>query len=262
MHAANLQEVLVLLDGVVNETIKTSDPHGIFAALYRQMTLRVQQGILEGLFDDNDRMDRFDTLFANRYLAALSQRRAGQETSRSWKVAFEGSAERDNIAIQHMLLGVNAHINFDLPIAAAATAPDDIGALQADFGRINTIISALLDEAQAVLNAHSRGMKLIDLLGGDLDEWLASFSIAKMRTHAWEEATDLIGLSAARRERVLRASDRRVAGLGRLLTRPPRALQTAVDLIRLGERGRTVAIIKSLNAIPTSTACLLPVGEA
>ena len=148
------------------------------------------------------------------------------------------------------------------PIAAAATAPDDIGALQADFGRINTIISALLDEAQAVLNAHSRGMKLIDLLGGDIDEWLASFSIAKMRTHAWEEATDLIGLSAARRERVLRASDRRVAGLGRLLTRPPRALQTAVDLIRLGERGRTVAIIKSLNAIPTSTACLLPVGEA
>lgn len=245
-----------MLEEVVAQAIKESDPHGIFSALYLQMTRRVSQGIDEGLFDDGERMDRFDTLFANRYFTALSQRRAGEEPTRSWRVAFEGAEERDNIALQHMLLGVNAHINFDLPIAAADTAPGAIGDLQDDFERINTIISTLLDEAQEVLNEASRGMRLIDLLGGDVDEWLATFSIQKMRAHAWEEATALVGLSPERRARAVRASDRRIANLGRLITRPPRILQAAVELIRLGERGRTVAIIEGLAAIEADVSGL------
>ena len=70
MKADNIDGVLALLDELVDQSIQDADPHGIFIALYRQMTLRVKQGIVEGLFDDNPRMDRFDTLFANRYLAA------------------------------------------------------------------------------------------------------------------------------------------------------------------------------------------------
>ncbi len=249
MQAADIDEAVGMLEAVVGRAITESDPHGIFAALYLQMTRRVQAGVREGLFDDGPRMDRFDTLFAKRYFAALARRRAGQEASRSWQVAFDATHEQDNIAIQHMLLGVNAHINFDLPFAAALTAPDDITALQDDFERINDLISVLLDEAQEVLNASSRGMRLIDLLGGDIDEWLASFSLGRMRTHAWEEALALAALPAERWPHAERRADRRVASLGRLLTRPPRSLQSLIDLIRLGERGRTARIIEGLRDI-------------
>jgi hypothetical protein len=249
LHAKNIAEVIHLLEAVVDQTIQESDAHGIFAATYLQMTRRVSLGIDAGLFDDGERMDRFDTLFANRYLTALSQRRSGRAACQSWQVVFEGAEEADNIALQHMLLGVNAHISFDLPVAAADTAPGSIEDLQDDFERINTIISVLLDEAQEVLNENSSGMDMIDRMGGDVDEWLAVISLQKMRARAWSEAQALASFSPECRKKAEQTSDRETASLGRLITRPPRILQATIDLIRLGEHGKTAAIITGLAAI-------------
>lgn len=64
-----------------------------------------------GVFDDGDRMSRFDALFVNRYLDALHSRQSGGRPSRSWEVAF-GCADLPNrMGLQHLLLGINAHIN-------------------------------------------------------------------------------------------------------------------------------------------------------
>ena len=256
LHAENITEVIQQLEAVVEQSIIESDAHGIFAATYLQMTRRVSLGIDAGLFDDGERMDRFDTLFANRYFTALSQRREGEKPCQSWQVVFEGAEEVDNIALQHMLLGVNAHICFDLPIAAADIAPGAIEDLRDDFERINTIISVLLDEAQEVLNESSRGMKRIDRMGGDVDEWLALVSLQKMRARAWSEAQVLAGLSLECRKKAEQTSDRNTANLGRLIARPPRILQSIINLIRLGEQGKTAAIITGLADIEADISCL------
>lgn len=248
-RAQNIDEVVALLDAEIRRDLQEKDAHGIFVALYRQMTVRVRQGIAEGLFDDGPRMDRFDTLFANRYFDARDAWYAGGATTKSWRVAFQGAQEDDNIALQHMLLGVNAHINLDLSIAAAATVPAaEIAALEDDFERINAIIADLLDQAQDVLGAHSPGMRMVDLLGGRFDEWFGVFSIQKMRQRAWSGALDLSRCPTPHlRDREIALLDRQVAFLGRLLTQPPRAFQTVVDLVRAGEGRDPAPIIAALN---------------
>jgi len=250
MSASCIAEVVALLDEEVAHTIQASDPHGIFVALYRQMTLRVQQGIRDDLFDDGPRMDRFDTLFANRYFAARATWRRSEAPTKSWRASFRGAQESGAIALQHMLLGVNAHINLDLPIAASATvSAAELPDLQDDFERINDIIAELLDQAQDVLSQHSRGMRLIDLIGGRADEWFGVFSIRKMRERAWEGALELSTSDTTQRRRQITLLDRQVSFLGRTLLHPPRPVQTVIDLIRAGESRDVAAVIDGINRL-------------
>lgn len=72
------------IDGVIEEldrTIATARRDesrlGYFPALYRKVTASVQQGIADGRFEDGDRMERLDIIFANRYLEAIGKHRAG-----------------------------------------------------------------------------------------------------------------------------------------------------------------------------------------
>lgn len=252
MLARDIDHVVHLLDQEIASAVRSRDPHGIFVALYRQMTVRVRDGIRDGLFDDGERMDRFDTLFANRYFLARDRWAQREAPTKSWRVAFLGAQDCDAIALQHMLLGVNAHINLDLAIAAADTVPaEEITDLQDDFDRINDIIAVLLDEAQGVLGRHSRGMRLIDLLGGPIDEWFGVFSIEKMRQRAWEGALELSGVPSHARQRQITLLDRQVSFLGRSIHHPPRVIQAAVDLVRAGESHDVPAIIRDLSGLPS-----------
>ena len=93
--ARSIDEVVATLDGIIATAVADRSRLGFFAALYRQVTLRVRQGIADGLFDDGPRMDRFDAIFANRYLDALAAWQANALPSRSWKLAFESSRRTD-----------------------------------------------------------------------------------------------------------------------------------------------------------------------
>src|SRR4051812_44715521 len=119
MRAANIEEVITILDGIIAEQRELRSPLAFFPALYRGVTLRIRAGILDGTFADGDRMNRFDTTFANRYFAAFDAFRSGATPSRAWQVCFCVEKRRaGTMILQHLLLGMNAHINFDLPIAA------------------------------------------------------------------------------------------------------------------------------------------------
>src|SRR5690606_41399624 len=53
------------------------------------------------------------------------------------------------LVLQHLLLGMNAHINLDLGIAAAETAPGTaLPALKRDFDEITTLLGEMLDDVQ------------------------------------------------------------------------------------------------------------------
>ena len=72
-----------------------------------------------GAFDDADRMERLDTLFADRYLDAVAARSAGRPATASWELTFAAAQRWRPLVLQHLLVGINAHINLDLGIAAA-----------------------------------------------------------------------------------------------------------------------------------------------
>jgi hypothetical protein len=90
---------------------------GFFAALYRKVTVKVKEGIAEGRFENGPRMKRLDVTFASRYLAALNQFRNGRQPSLCWLASFKSAAAWRPIVLQQLLIGMNAHINFDLGIS-------------------------------------------------------------------------------------------------------------------------------------------------
>jgi len=81
-EARSIDEVLDRLTAVVNWARDSGSRVGYFAALYRQVTIRVRERVRRGEFDDNARMERFDVIFANRYLQALTALSTQSEPSR------------------------------------------------------------------------------------------------------------------------------------------------------------------------------------
>ena len=142
--ARTIEEVLDALDHIIRTCEQEGSRQAYFALLYKIMTEAVRDAILAGQFEDGPRMEKLDVLFANRYLQAWSQYWQGQAPTKSWQLAFDTCKNNAPIVLQHLILGINAHINLDLGIAAALTAPgDEIIGLQNDFEKINDIIATL-----------------------------------------------------------------------------------------------------------------------
>ena len=136
-----IDEVLSKLDEIIAESIAKQNPLGYFPALYRKVTQSVKDHIAEGYFDDNERMEHLDVIFANRYLDAYEEFTQYGTCTESWKLAFEGGKNEKLIVLQHLFLGMNAHINLDLGIAAAEVCPGDkIESLRGDFFKINIVL--------------------------------------------------------------------------------------------------------------------------
>jgi hypothetical protein len=66
-----IDQVIDQLTEIIDWSRTTNSRLGYFAALYRKVTIKVKEGIAENFFDDGERMERMDVIFANRYLAAV-----------------------------------------------------------------------------------------------------------------------------------------------------------------------------------------------
>src|SRR4051795_8601523 len=91
-----------------------------FLGTYLRTTAAVGRAIDQACFEDPDWVEVWDVKFAELYLQAHD----GDLVARPWRLAFEAPPTLPGIA--HVLLGINAHINYDLPQALLAViAPED-----------------------------------------------------------------------------------------------------------------------------------------
>lgn len=255
MRADDIDGVIEALTGIVAKAGGEADRVGYFAALYRQVTVAVREAIRAGRFDDGQRMSRFDALFGNRYFDALDawlRRRGGP---RCWRVAFEMTRQADAIIVQHLLLGVNAHVNLDLAVAAAQTSPGaSIHGLRQDYLRINEILTGVLVQVQQVVDEISPYMSLLDTFGGRDEEQILSFSIQAAREEAWQNAVLLAHQSGPDRDETITRLDTRTTVLARLLSRPGGLVRPAVELIRSGETMPVPQVIARLDSATQTLA--------
>jgi hypothetical protein len=214
----DIDGVLAALRTVVDDAASAGDRIGLFAAVYRQVTATIGKGVADGLFDDADRLNRFDVVFAGRYLTALQTWRDGRDPGRSWRLAFRAAAETDLVLVQHVVLGINAHINLDLAVAAAEIAPgDQITGLKDDFERINDVLLDVLCDLQGALNELSPLLGGLDVVLGRLDEEIFGFKLQRARSEAWEAAVLLAGQAPEARDQTVRMLDRYAHGVGRFV---------------------------------------------
>lgn len=251
--AQTIDEVIERLDEIIDWAIGEESRIGFFTALYRKVTLKVKEGIQIGRFDNGPLIERLDVIFANRYLDALSSFLQGEQASKCWMVAFEAAGTFRPIILQHLLLGINAHINFDLGIATARTAPGSkITSIKRDFDEINKILAGLMLEVENEINQVSPWINFLDHIDPSLDRAIINFSLDKAREAAWNNAVQLASISPQKWGPMLDLLDHKATALGKLVRNPPGLIfKLGLFLIRMRESNDVVEVIEVLNETPT-----------
>jgi hypothetical protein len=121
-------------------------------------TQAVGDAVDRGRFLDPEWVERWDVAFAEFYLRAHDAFVTGESSAvpRPWSLAF--AAPDDLPALRHVLLGINAHVNYDLPQAMLSvispTDFDDAGLIDTrrrDHESIDDVLASRVKDEDAQL---------------------------------------------------------------------------------------------------------------
>lgn len=216
-----IEEVLQKLDTIILWSKENQSPAGYFACTYRIMTAQVLKGIQQKKFEDNPRMTMLDLAFAQRYLDAWENYNKGKKCSNAWYIAFEATKNKNLLILQHIFLGINAHINLDLGISAASVMPyRKINPLKKDFENINTVIASINQKVQDSLNKICYPVDLIDKISNGKDNVVLDFAISRARDTSWASAVIASNTPNFLRESVINIIDYAAAKVATQILNP------------------------------------------
>jgi len=194
-----------------------------FLSTYLRTTQAVGKAIDDARFEDPDWVELWDVKFAELYLQAHDADLA----PRPWRLAFEASP--DLPALGHVLLGINAHVNYDLPQALLEVISDEdfldpalMNQRRRDHERIDGVLSARVaaeDEELAATGVRS----LLDRLLTPLNRLSSQRFLRESRQKVWHNTTEL------QRARVAGSYEKRLAELEVL------SAAKVADLLRPGQ---------------------------
>lgn len=124
-RAATIGELIALMEDTQARLDKDDDARRHWHGVYRRGTVAVRDEIERGGFLDPVWLERWDLVFADIYLEAMERWDAGEAPSAPWQVAFEATREDTLPPLRHVLLGLNAHVNYDLPQALIGVISDE-----------------------------------------------------------------------------------------------------------------------------------------
>lgn len=209
MLAATLEELraVALADG---------SAAGYFPAMYARVTDRIRAGIADRRFADGERMERFTTTFAGWFLRA---RRGTGPVPDCWRATTDVADDPRLLIVQHLLLGINAHVNYDLANVVVELVPrgGDLEALHPDFDAVNDVLAETLPLVLGELARVARWTNLVAARGGGR---LFDFSLGVARAQAWATAERLQRLDDDQRATEVAALDELVCVLAHLVSRP------------------------------------------
>jgi hypothetical protein len=220
---------------------------GYFAALYTHVGVALELALTRGEFEHPDTLRRLNDVFFDRYLVASRDYRSGQPTTGAWRAAFIAGEGKGLSVVQHLLLGMNAHINLDLAIAVADVLPaDELTSFRADFDRMNGLLGSLVAGVASDLAIVWPLLRWINRQFRDEDDVIIDFSMRLAREHAWDGALRLSKLTGAERARGIEELDVEATRLAGIVARPIWPANLIAAIIRLGERGTAAQIIDDL----------------
>jgi hypothetical protein len=177
---------------VEEHLIAAADRRAIFASVYTLTTLRMAESIDAGEYTNTDWMKSYQTEFANHYRKALNSFATGQRSQvpTAWLKAFDSAASGQTLIIQDALLGMNAHINFDLPFAIEKVKMSpNTASRYADHTRVNDVLNEVGDEiVDALGSLYGANYAALDAALGPADELFLAFGMATARQNAWNNA--------------------------------------------------------------------------
>ena len=216
------------IDELRAAALAADDASGHFPAMYARVTLRIQAAVESGRFGDGSGMVRFAGAFARWYLRP----RSGVEPiPGSWRAAWAVGGDGRLLIVQHLLLGINAHVNHDLAQVVVEVADErgDLAAMRADFDAVNAVLSETMPDVLRDLGRASRWVNVAAARGGGR---LFNFSLGAARDQAWRFAERNYPLSVEGRAREAAVLDDLVRALAYLITTPGWPMRPLVPVAR------------------------------
>src|SRR5437868_833011 len=168
---------------------------------------------------------------ANLYRAALLAYENGDRASlpKSWKLAFDAARNNDALLIQDLFLGINAHVNHDLPLALDAHC-DSMG---------EALVPAIEQIERRVETVYASALRLLGRAFHPLAKDITSFDLAKaleLARHNAQALADAHG--TGERAAIAHRIDDHSAVLARLILAPT-ARKLVLDSLRKIESAST-----------------------
>jgi hypothetical protein len=195
-------QVVEQMEQIIRQWESRNDRRAIFLSCYALMTQNMAVAVQSGEFNNPTWVDGLLHHFADYYFNALQAWEKDPAAAPAvWQLAFRATQDMRVQPVQHLLLGVNAHINYDLTFAL-----EDMLCLEwkglssaerqdryADHCHVNQIIAQTVDAVQdGVLERYSPRMDIVDKVMGPIDEWAVVKLISHWRDEVWQSAVGLL----------------------------------------------------------------------
>jgi hypothetical protein len=197
-----IEELIARMAALLEPLRAAGDQRQYFHATYQRTTIAVAGEIRRGGFADAEWVERWDVAFADLYLEALEGDMAGRRPSRPWSVAFGAPAGLP--PLRHVLVGMNAHINYDLPQALVAVITDEqfgdstlLARREADHRAIDGVLAARVAAEDDELIGLSGPAPVLDRLLRPFNRLGTQRFLREARQKVWANA---IALNQARRQ--------------------------------------------------------------
>ena len=243
------------MDGLLREMDTEDSPLRVFLATYTRTTRAVGTALQDARFEDPAWVEEWDVVFADLYLDALeAYRRDPSSAPRPWRIAF--GADPRLAPETRLLLGMNAHINYDLPQALIAVLPPEdiqnsrvMDRRRRDHERIDDILASRVAAEDTELAKAGGGRRVLDRVLAPLNHVATKRFLKEARLKVWHNT---LALHEARL-RGEQAYAERLHELDVLSSaRVNDLLRPGPVIVRLGLAGFGVTLPPSLSASPAA----------
>jgi len=173
------------------------DPARFFLGTYLRTTRAVGAALAAGRFEDPAWVVLWDVDFAGFYLDALElHRKRPEAVPAPWRRAFGVDPRLPPEA--HVLLGMNAHINFDLPQSLIAVIPPEdfassslLDRRRRDHERIDDVLAARVGEEDLALQRAGGRRSPLDRVLAPVNRQASRLFLREARRKVWANTTAL-----------------------------------------------------------------------
>lgn len=175
----------------------TSAHRRVFLETYLRITQAVGRAVAADAFEDSGWVRRWDVIFAGLFLGAHDADASGGQVPRPWRLAF--GADPVLPPLVHVLVELNAHVNWDLPQALVAVLGEEdlasenlVASRRRDHARIDEVLAAQTRAEGRRLNGRLVGRVLLPV-----NTWLTHRFLPRAREQAWR---NVLVLAEGRRQ--------------------------------------------------------------
>jgi hypothetical protein len=197
------------VNAVIREMERRFDPlasscdhDAIFSLTYLRTTEEYRRAIEDpSFFEDTNFVNHEDAVFARYYFEAYDNWHAGRAAAvpPAWAVAFRAADQRAVSAAGNVALGINAHVQRDLPfvLAAIGMVKPDGSSRKHDHDKVNVFLNRVADDLYPEIARRFDPTIMQSELPGTADNFAEFQIIPTWREIAWRNAERLVSAPSA-----------------------------------------------------------------